>query len=72
MLRQDLTKAASYLYQHKEKHQSEEELERILSQYGLHPKTPIKHKISADLQHLIEKAYLYYEKINKQLKTRKK
>ncbi len=72
MIRKDLTIAASYLYQHNLKQPEQKELDNILSQYGLHPKTPIKHKINADIKALIDKAYIWYNNINKQLKTRKK
>lgn len=72
MLRIDLDKARSYLYQTNQSHEAQEELDHILSQYGYHPKTPIIHKISPLLETLIQKAYIHYEIKNKGLKTKKK
>lgn len=72
MFRIDLDKARSYLYQTNQSHKAQDELNQILSQYGLHPKTPIKHKISPVLKDLIQKGYIYYEKKNQTLKTKKK
>ena len=72
MFRIDLDKAKSYLYQTNQTHEAQDELNSILSQYGLHPKTPIIHEISPVLNDLIQKAYIYYQKKNQTLKTKKK
>jgi hypothetical protein len=72
MLRIDMDKARSYLYQTNQSHEAQDELDEILSQYGHHPKTPIKHKISPVLKLLIQKAYIYYKNKNQTLKTKKK
>jgi len=58
----DLSKTRSYLYQHNKP--ILDELEQILSHYGLHPKTPITHKISVELKILVTEALEYYKKIN--------
>jgi hypothetical protein len=70
MTRGDLSKTRSYLYQHNKP--MLDELEQILSHYGLHPKTPITHKISVDLKILVTEALEYYKKINTSRKNKRR